>query len=362
MDKRLWLVLVIPLLASLACSVCGQAQEVIEVGKDAATQAAEVATAVGEEAEALETEVPSEEEEEEEEGPTSEEGDPEIDPEALSNLNSYRTRISVQGATGLNSDSVVVEQVYTRDPTAQRFVMMDQKGESFEWVQIEDQAWFCAEGACTKTQGDMEDLVSGFGSELFHDPTDFTDDADYSYQGQETLNGVRTKRYTLELSAAETALLMTEEDILDVEGQAWIADEPDLPTYVVRFELTWKETQDGETQPGELSYEVYDVNAPITIEPPEGADTSQLPEDVPVYPDATVVLGTEDMSNLQTPDDVATVADFYREELPAAGWTKGSDDEMEDMVSQVWNKDGRTLSLMIASEDEAGSNIILTLD
>jgi hypothetical protein len=357
MKKRLWLVLVVPLLASLACSVCGQAQEVIEVGEGAATQAAEVATAVGETGEELTTPESSGE------GGTAEGGGPAIDPEALGNLESYRVRITVQGLQMSSTpEGMVMEQAYTRDPAARRFVIEGQEGERVEWVQIEDQAWYCTGGTCTKTQGDVEDLVSGFGAQML-DPVDFTNDADYSYQGQETLNGVRTKRYALDLSAAETAFLrMAQGDISDVEGQAWVADEPDLPTYVVRFELTWKETQDDQTETGELSYEVYDVNTPITIEPPEGAASSELPEDVPLYPEAEVVFSAEGVSNLTTPDDVATVADFYREELPAAGWTKGSDDEMEDMVSQVWNKDDRTLSLMISPGEEGGSSLVITIE
>jgi len=134
-----------------------------------------------------------------------------------------------------------------------------------------------------------------------------------------------------------------------------------LLAFVVRHTLSWKETREEQRGTYEYIYDVYDVNTPITIGPPEGA--TGFPEDVPAYPGATDLFIAEDVIAFSTSDDVATVADFYRTELATLGWTKTSDDDMGGMIQQVWNKDGQTLSLMLSpAEDGSGTDVIISIE
>ncbi len=363
MKKRLWMILVLPVLASLACSFFGAAEEAVQVGKDAATQAAEVATEVGEE---VATQPPAEEEAESEtEGEASgEDAAPDLSENALANLNSYRARLSTQWIPEEGDPiSFVMEQEHTRDPAAERIVMEGfegEEGEGFEWIQIEDKSWYCMGDTCTETQADADEMASNFEEGLSFNPSDFTDDTEFRSAGRETVNGIRTKHYILDLSKTEVAFL-AQGNVENVEGEAWVANESDLPSFVVRFQMTWEETRGEQPGTAEFVYDVYEVNAPITIEPPAAAETSGLPEDVPSYPDASEVVSMGGMTTFITPDDVSTTADYYRKELAAQGWTNESDDDLGEMVNQVWKKDDRTLTLMISSEDE-GSNVLITIE
>ena len=217
-----------------------------------------------------------------------------------------------------------------------------------EWVQIGDTTWICIGGTCSQTQQSAEEAAFGFGEGMFFDPSDlYTGAEEYQFVGRETVNGIDTRHYTLSLSPALVAAY-AKGDVTDMEAEAWVADEASLPAFVVRFRIYVKA---GGDEPGEwnYSYEIYDVNTPFTIEPPEGAAT--FPEDVPQYPNAHDMTLMENMISFSTPDDAATVADFYRTNLADMGWTQESDQEMSGMMMQTWTKEGRTLQLMITPGD-----------
>ena len=365
MKRAIWLPMIVLVLASLACSAFGAAERAVEVGQEAATKASEAATAVGEEVmdtpegEASEeaTQEPDESDESDEEATA-----PELDPDALSGLDSYRTRVRMEWVPEEGDpEGVSMEQAHTRDPEAQRLVVEGGTGDNVEFVQIGEQAWYCAGGACSQAQADPEDLIAGFGEGMMFDPDDIADEANATFVKQEEVNGVQSRHYRLDLSAMETALL-AQGEVSDVESNVWIADESGLPNFTVRFQMTWNETREERSGRGELFYEVFDVNEPITIEPPEGAEGSGLPEDVPAYPNAEDSFSMEGMSSFTSSDDVATVGDFYAEELAAQGWSMANEEDMgEDAVNQLWQKDERELMLMITSEED-GSNVTILIE
>lgn len=364
MKRAIWLPLVVLVLASLACSAFGAAERAVEVGQEAATRASEAATAVGEE---VMNTPEGETSEETGEGTGAGEADeettgPELDPDALSGLDSYRTRVRMQWVPSEGDpEGVTMEQAHTRDPQAQRFVVEGDTEDDFEFVQIGEQAWYCAGGACSQVDADPEDLVAGFGEEMMFDPDDMTDEANATFVGREEMNGIQSRHFKLDLSAMETALL-AQGEVSDVESNVWIADESGLPKFTVRFQMTWNETREERPGSGELFYEVYDVNEPISIEPPEAAEKSGLPEDVPAYPNAEDTFSMEGMTSFTSSDDVATVADFYAEELEAQGWSLTNDQDVgEDAVNQLWQKDERQLILAITLED-GESNVTIMIE
>jgi hypothetical protein len=226
-----------------------------------------------------------------------------------------------------------------------------------EIVQIGDTAWFCSNGQCAQTTQSEENLLSGMGAAAF-DPADFTSDSNYTYVGEETVNGVHTRHYTLDLNAAQVALL-AQGSVSDVHTDVWVADQSGLPEFVVRYQMGWTETRADVEGTVEYSTEVYDVNVPFTIEPPEGA--ASLPEDVPMYPGATDLMIMEGFASFSVTDNVTTVADFYRTGLAGQGWTSTSDATLEGSVSQTWTKDDRTLTLMIGPGEGGGSSVVITL-
>lgn len=364
MKRAIWLPLVVVVLASLACSAFGTAEKAVEVGQEAATRASEAATAVGEEI--LDTPEGEMSDEAAEEAGTAgsdeETSGPELDPDALSGLDSYRTRTRMEWVPSEGDpESMRMEQAHTRSPQARRVVIEGDEDDDFEFVQVGDQAWYCAGGACSQAQADPEDLVAGFGEEMFFDPADVVQGDASEFVRREEVNGVQSRHYRLNLSALETALL-AQGEVSDVQSDVWVADEPGLSGFTVRFEMSWNETRDEQAGRGELFYEVYDVNEPFTIEPPEGAEKSGLPEDVPTYPNAEGGFSMEGMTTFTSPDDVATIADFYAEELAAQGWSMANEQDMgEGAVNQVWQKDDRQVALIITSED-GESNVTIMIE
>jgi len=364
MKSRIWLPLIILVLSSLACSVCGTAGKAIQLGRDAATVASDAATTVGEGAIATivaETSDEAEPESESEEPGADDESIPQVDADAMSEFDSYRVRVVSHWTPEVgDAEGMTMEQAHTRSPAAQQFIIDMGEDVQTEFVQIGDQAWYCSGGSCTQTAADAEELATGFGDSMALDPSDVTKDADAKFVVRESMNGVQTRRYALDVSEAQAAIL-SQGDMADLQSNVWIADEPGLPAYTARFEMSWIETRDGETGKSEFFYDVYDVNASFTIDPPEGAESSGLPDDVPPYPNTEDVFSMEGMTTFNSADSVQTVADFYRDALPAQGWTDETDEELGDMVNQVWKKDERTLNLMVSPSDE-GSSVMLSIE
>lgn len=376
MKRRIWIPIVVLVLASMACSLFGRAEEAIEMGKEAATRVADLATEVGGEGlgtlvpELAEEATPEQEptteapsgDDDETAGREDEAAEPEIDIDAVEGLDSYRTRFSARWVPEEGeAENITLEEAHTRNPRAQRLVMGGMvEGESVEIVQIEDQSWMCSGEACTQMQADPEDLAASFSDEALFDPDEMVSDADMTFVGRETVNGVQTRHYELDMTGMRAAY-MAQGDVFDPKGEVWVADEPDLPRVTVRLALSWTEVRDGETGEAGFTYEAYDINEPFTIEPPEGAAGSGLPDDVPAYPNAQETFSMEGMTSFETEDAVADVAEFYRNGLAAGGWTLESDDEFGAMVQQEWTKEGRALSLMV-SEDDDVTSVLITVE
>lgn len=346
MKYRLWAPLVLLVLASLACSLGGGAG-----GGEEATPAP------GEEGGVVETPATGGE------GATTEaEPGLEVDADALSGLSSYRARWEMRWTPEGGSPEIwTIEQEETREPDAKRIVMTtftaDAGEQVMEMVEIGDTSWLCSGGECIQTQQTEEEAAAAFGEGMSFKPEDFTAGADYRYVGHDTVNGMSTRHYVLTVTPASAAIL-AQGEVSDVQADVWVADEAGLPAFVARFAISWHETRDDQSGVSEWSYEIYDVNAPITIEPPEGA--AGMPEDIPAYPGATGLTIMGEMISFTSTDSVATVAEFYRTQLPGMGWALDSDDTLGDMVNQSWSKDGRTLNLMISTQD-SGSSVLLML-
>ena len=377
--KKRWLLIITAalLLVSLACSLGGSGSE--EPTAEAEVTEEIAATEEVEETEEAEEETaePTEEEmgggDQEEGGESEESGkegsseELEIDPGAMGELSSYRSRITMEIESAEGEGEVVeVELSTTRDPAAQHIMMMSQ-GEEIEMVQIGNDQWMrfgedWMQSTVEETETDMSEQLSSF----FMDVEDYGDleDEEYEYVGKEKVNGLNTRHYRLEYSSLLGGLgLGAEEEIDKGEADVWIVDEPDLPKFVLRADVYMEGTIDGEEGKIMISQEIYDVNADFTIEPPADAASGGLPEDIPMYEGATNVNAMAGMSFFSTPDDVTAVADFYVEAMPENGWTRdeAQDLESEGTVMYTFEKEGRMAQITITESDEEGSDVIITV-
>ena len=359
MKRKLLLLVGILLIVSLACSGLsfGGSDEPAEDANAEVTM-----EAVAEDDEVVEDEPAGDDAEE------SDDLDEELtyDNDGLDQLDSYRATISyeLKKADG-TEESFRLEQAATREPAAQHLKMSSADGD-IEYIQIEDQMWIRFGEEWIQGSSDTADMGDdGFGSMLFSsdDWISGVEQDDYEYLGKETVNGIKTKHYRVAYSEGWMGLL----DQADADGDidsgvadVWIANEPDLPEFIVRYRVELEGTLDGEESTITLAQDVTEVNEDVNIEAPEGVAMGGLPEGVPVYPDATDLTSFGGMTTFTAPDDLETVNDFYTDALTSGGWEKGSDGfEMENTVSSTWSKGSEELGLTITADDDGVVTVLI---
>jgi len=286
-----------------------------------------------------------------------------FDANALEGLNSYRMDMSWTFTSEDGSvEEFSVQEEATRNPAAQRYVMQS-GGESIEFIQIEQTQWMRFGEEWMQTTASEGEVMGGFG-EFFIDPEEMFSDTDtgaYKYIGRDNVNGMNARHYQLTDSAWDMVLAFNATDVKEGVIDVWIVDERDLPKFVARYEVfvsgTFEDEGAGKLT---LSWNIYDVNAPITIEPP--ADVGGLPAGLELCPDASDFTVMGSMSIFTCADTVEDTATFYREMLEAAGWEAGDVTVMGNMLMGTWTKDGETLNLTITTDDDSGgANVMLTL-
>ena len=199
---------------------------------------------------------------------------------------------------------------------------------------------------------------------LIPDPNLFTLAGDI-----ETVNGVPAIPYTFQ-SAATLAYLSNEERaaITRVEGTVWLAQEG---KFIVRYRAVAEGTAfafafSPDPFPGrvEVTYDVRDVNAPLTIERPRDAlgEAERVEEGEPILldgfdnvplplpGDAEVVFQTRQLAIFTTRQSPEEVARFYANQLTALGWERQPVGQVSSRaVHQRWTRNGYELRLTIVS-------------
>lgn len=204
-------------------------------------------------------------------------------------------------------------------------------------------------------------------SEGFFDPGENLELPDMVTRRAETemVNGISTYHFTFTQEDMEED---TEFDYEELEGDIWVAEEGG---YMVKFDITGRGAnpvgiedfgtsfEEGEVH---MSYELQDVNEDFTIALPDGADVTDMggmfseeeggppATDLPMLDDAEEVISMAGLLTYYTASSIEEAADFYRQELPALGWT-------EDAESSFMSEDGGTLTFI----QEDGSSILLIL-
>ncbi len=211
------------------------------------------------------------------------------DPEET--LDSYRMRtvMVLKEGEGPLGEEMITEIEWVRSPEALHMTLYDASGavtmESIKigddnWLSMGDGSWIHTtagageEESLQDIQTDLEDILEGMESSM-------------KEVGKDEVDGVRCKRYAMDADfdiplplsediSAEVKQFLPTEMQGNVEGEICVADESGLPEVIVRSQTTQEVTLKyasgkEETSVYEEDRELYDINAPITIEPPEGA-------------------------------------------------------------------------------------------
>lgn len=287
-----------------------------------------------------------------------------VDADALEQLESYRAVLTyhIESSDG-TVEELRIEESATRDPAAEHYVMSSEDGD-VEMIQIGKDSWIRFGEDWMMSTSD-EDV--GFGDMLSSGDDWISDveDSDYEYLGRENINGIDTRHYRVEYDEGLLGgLLGEEEDMSDVESgtaDVWIADERDLPKFAVKYEIVMTGTdEDNNDVSLTMQQEIFDVNEPFTIEPPEGV--GGMPADLPEYPGATDMMSMGTMTMFTVTDDVETVNAFYVNALESGGWTEDEDSMVSaEVASSTWQKDGQTLSLLVSSGDD-GTSVMISIE
>jgi len=286
-----------------------------------------------------------------------------FDANALEGLNSYRMDMTWAFTSEDGSvEEFSIQEEATRSPAAQRYIMHS-GGESIEFIQIEQTQWMRFGEEWMQTTASEDEVDGGFG-EFFIDPDEMFSDVDagdYKYIGKDNVNGMNARHYQLKDSTWDMMFAFNATDVKEGVIDVWIVDERDLPKFVVRYDVVATGTfEDEGTGKLTLTWNIYDVNAPFTIEAP--ADVGGLPAGLELCPDASDVMVMGAMSIFSCPAPVADTITFYTEMLENEGWQAGDVTNFEEMLMGTWTKDGETLSLTITADDETGgSSVMLTL-
>ena len=97
----------------------------------------------------------------------------------------------------------------------------------------------------------------------------------------------------------------------------------------------------------------------------ENAEVAEgFPEDLPLYPGAkllgSMLAGEGGMITLQSGDEPAEIADFYRENLVEQGWTLSAEMDLGGQQVLAVEKEGRNGAVQVSREG-SDTNILITV-
>jgi hypothetical protein len=290
---------------------------------------------------------------------------------ALQGAATFRGRTTMQSSDGT---SFVAELERVKEPPAARTVLhvVDQEGKAtdMELILIENVLYLRTKEG--ETWGDWmsmttEQTEEGMSpSDIFSAPfmglTEWTGRDLEVVDRHENVNGIDTTHYRISDTAMaqfiRTANLpgegeeKQEETLSYTKAQAdfWVANQG---KYLVKSSIHLEGVENDKPVTWDLATEVLAVNEPLKIEAPAGAAKPGLPEDVPPFPGAKMTASIQGMTSFQTSASLKEVADFYKRELPARGWTlQEGGMETDQMAMYTFSKGDRSCQVMITREGE----------
>lgn len=174
------------------------------------------------------------------------------------------------------------------------------------------------------------------------------------YVGTETVNGINAKHYKYDQVSANLAALGK------VSGEMWVAVDGG---YVVKDTVNWEGgaglfgTSSTDKGSGKWTWELTDVNQPITIAaPPECAGAAS---GLPMMADATDKAVIGDMTTYKSASKLADIVSFYQKEMVAAGWAADGEPTVSDQLSNLAFTKGGQKAQITVSEDNGSSQVLV---
>jgi hypothetical protein len=362
MRTKTWIAIALALALMFAVSGCDLlqgAQEVVETVKEVASeQAAPVGEATPSSATGKQAATPDDDDVAEQEA----EAEEEIDLADVEALDSYRQLVSWETTEGDETNSWSMLTEFVRDPAAQRTVMVvvDDAGTEFGWEMIqigtttymkystegEEDAWMSMTSDDAEPPSQDLDMYNLQGSEYY------LNSGHCANKGRDDVEGQRATHYvcTKDVYGDEFSFWIAGGRLTAGGMEFWISAEYDVE---VR-NISWWDVvdQDNVEYTWRVEQKVWDINQPISIEAPEGVAAAGLPEDVPLYPDATITTAMTGMVAFEVVAELDDVVAFFKEEMPNNGWALES--EYAGMLS--YTKEARQITIMVG-QDEGSAKV-----
>jgi hypothetical protein len=119
-------------------------------------------------------------------------------------------------------------------------------------------------------------------------------------------------------------------------------------------------TLDATPEPGTTPAAGNPTGTPGTGEEEATPETAVLPDDLPQYPGATVMVQTDEMLLLQTSDAPDKAAAFYKQAMADAGFTLESSQSINGIETQTWAR-GPVQIVVVIMQTESGSQITVAV-
>lgn len=278
---------------------------------------------------------------------------------SLDTLDSYRQTMTTRTVSDGEVTEWTLVMEFVRDPAATRMVWtsVDEEGEEESWETVQI-------GTTTYMRGDENDEGQAewisYTSEDAEEPEaaaditnwvsagNYLDDPSCSRKGREEVDGQGATLYVCDAGVfgAYSSIWGATGKLIEGSVQTWVSDEYNV---ALRSISEWiGEDDEGIRHEYRSEAVITDINEPFTIEAPAGVDAPGLPDDVPLYPGATMTMAMAGIVGFEVEAALADVSAFYREQMEVEGWTL--DSEYEGMLN--YSKDGRTAMIMLSESDD----------
>jgi hypothetical protein len=161
------------------------------------------------------------------------------------------------------------------------------------------------------------------------------------------LNGRATDKYTYDNTLADGTSSQSTVYVDRADG------------LTMQWDVSGKNKNGDNLEPFAWTYALSDINAvPLLDVPAECAAISEAAWPQPA--DAVVKMQTPEMYMVESADSLADTAKFYSDAMQKAGYTPAEGGmESTDMVTQLYTKDGSSVSVMI-SPSEGNTVVVIT--
>lgn len=288
----------------------------------------------------------------------------------LENLKTYRTKMAME-IEGIKTGKTVtgtyeILGAYDREQKASSFTIksagslmgdMGAQGSVVEMIQIGTQTWIQVGDQWIQSSGPEDQMMQG----MTLSPKEVVGDLEglQRVRPDEKINGIDSRHYRFDEKTVTRFQSQAFVGLTKYQGDLWIAKGDD--GYIVRMTMQgegeevdlFEELENGKIR---FTYDVYDVNKPLTIEPPTTAAPT-LPGfaegELPLVEGAEIKLSMAGMIVLHTDQKPEDVVKFYRESLKELGWEEKGEPMITGDVSMLQFKKGKvTLNLMVAVDED----------